>query len=180
MARGRTPHSRAVGRGGAGRARRGALTMGVVAGLLLTALAGCSSAGSSTLGAVAASVSPAGAEVPISASPGAAVSAATSVTVPASSSTPAPPPPPPAPAVLTLTPADGTAAANPGDPITATVADGTLGTVRLVAEDGTEVAGTLADDRRSWTSAANLDYDTDYTLTADATNAARPGTTASA
>lgn len=38
--------------------------------------------------------------------------------------------------------------------------------------------GAIADDRRSWSSTANLDYDTDYTLTADATNAAGVATSA--
>lgn len=159
MGNGRTPRSAVVGTGG--RARRGGTTIGLIGAVLLAAVAGCSSSGSSTLGAVAASVSPAGAEAPLS---------TTASSVPASSSPT--PPPPPAPAVLTVTPASGTPAANPGDPVTATVTDGTLSAVRLIAADGTEVAGAIADDKRSWTSTANLDYDTDYTLTADATNAA--------
>lgn len=145
-------------------------TAAAVGGVLLAAVTGCSGSGPSTLGAVAATVSPAGQEQTLAASIAGAPSASAAPAVTTSpvtvSSAPA------APAVLTVSPTAGTAALSPGDPVTVKVADGTLGTVRLVADDGTEIAGAVSAGQDDWWNTTDLAYDTGYTLTAQATNAA--------
>lgn len=149
--------------------RRGTIAV-LAAGLALAAVTGCSSSNGSTLAAVAVTVSPAGVEQTLTPSgPSAsASSAATPVSVTSSST----PPAPPAPAVLAVAPTDGTTAFAPNEPVTVTVTDGTLGPVTLVAEDGTEVFGAVSPDRRGWWNTTELAYDTSYTLTAQAQNAA--------
>lgn len=168
---------RTIGAGPVARRRpwRRVSTVAVAAGVLLAAVAGCSGSGSSTLGAIAATVSPAGQEQTLTgASAAAAPAPSSSSPVPTVTVSSAPA----APAVLTVSPASGTPALSPGDPVTVTVADGTLGTVRLVADDGTEVAGAVSADQREWWNTTDLAYDTDYTVTAEATNASGAPATA--
>ncbi|MBV6701075.1 Ig-like domain-containing protein [Kitasatospora aureofaciens] len=71
-------------------------------------------------------------------------------------------------AVITVTPADGTAAASFSDPVKVTVTGGTLGTVKVADSTGKELAGQLAADGTSWTSAAAPVSGTKYTVAATA------------
>ncbi|MGK4582733.1 L,D-transpeptidase [Kitasatospora sp. HPMI-4] len=73
-------------------------------------------------------------------------------------------------AKITVMPADGTKDASFTKPVTVTVADGTLGSVRLVDSAGTEIAGRLASDGSGWTSTGRLSSGTRYRLTAVATD----------
>ncbi|MFL6143639.1 MAG: Ig-like domain-containing protein [Labedaea sp.] len=66
-------------------------------------------------------------------------------------------------AKITVAPAPGAADVAPGDPITVTVADGTLGSVTLTNPDGKQVAGQLSADKSSWTTTEPLGYGKTYT-----------------
>jgi lipoprotein-anchoring transpeptidase ErfK/SrfK len=68
-----------------------------------------------------------------------------------------------APATATVQPAGGTTDASPRGPITATVADGTIESVTLSAQDGKPVEGALSADRKTWTATKPLDYGKSYT-----------------
>jgi len=142
--------------------------------LSVTALAACTTptAGGS-LNAVAstaaASAAPAGTAT-------STVSQSSAVTIPAitSSSTPPPPPPPP-PAAVNATPAADAQDVDLLAPISVVASGGTLDAVRLVNAQGEEVpvAGTLAPDGLSWTTAQNeLGYGKTYTITAAMKNVA--------
>lgn len=61
---------------------------------------------------------------------------------------------------------------NPTTPITVTVADGTLESVRLTNPEGKLVEGAMAADRSSWTTAEVLGYSKTYALSVTAQNAA--------
>ncbi len=59
-------------------------------------------------------------------------------------------------AVITVTPADGAAAASFSDPVKVAVSNGTLSSVRVVDSTGKELAGQLSADNTGWTSAAGV------------------------
>ncbi|WP_030258500.1 MULTISPECIES: L,D-transpeptidase [Streptomyces] len=69
-------------------------------------------------------------------------------------------------AVITVTPADGAAAASFSDPVKVAVSNGTLSSVRVVDSTGKELAGQLSADNTGWTSAAAPASGTKYTVTA--------------
>ncbi|MFD4400479.1 Ig-like domain-containing protein [Kitasatospora sp. NPDC058478] len=71
-------------------------------------------------------------------------------------------------AVITVTPADGAASASFSEPVKVTVSNGTLGTVKVTDSTGKELAGQLASDGASWTSAAAPASGTKYTVAATA------------
>ncbi|MFF3071111.1 Ig-like domain-containing protein [Kitasatospora sp. NPDC057904] len=73
-------------------------------------------------------------------------------------------------AVITVSPADGTTAASFSDPVKVTVANGTLGTVKVTDSTGKELAGQLASDGTGWTSATAPVSGTKYTVAATATD----------
>ncbi|HVD29608.1 MAG TPA: Ig-like domain-containing protein [Mycobacteriales bacterium] len=58
----------------------------------------------------------------------------------------------------------------PGDPVEVTVANGTIGSVKLAGDDG-EVRGTLDAAKTTWKSVGQLSFGTRYTVTAEATDA---------
>lgn len=60
---------------------------------------------------------------------------------------------------------------NPGVPVTVSVSDGTLTSVKLVNAEGKSVSGALAADATSWASTEDLGYSKTYTLSAMAVNA---------
>ncbi|WSJ68894.1 Ig-like domain-containing protein [Kitasatospora sp. NBC_01250] len=76
-------------------------------------------------------------------------------------------------AVITVSPADGTPNAAFGKPVTVTVADGTLDSVKVADATGRELAGQLAADGQSWTSTDPLGSGTRYTVAAVATDRAK-------
>lgn len=86
--------------------------------------------------------------------------------------------PPPEPLAVGVAPADKAADVAPGEPVTVTAAGGTITEVVLAGADGKPVAGQLAADGRTWTSAEALGYGKTYTATATAKDAA--GRTATA
>jgi len=150
-----------------------ALSVAGAALLSMTALAACTTAtGGGSLNAVAstaqASAAPAG-----SASPTAGPSSS-AITIPATTSSSTPPPPPP-PAAISGTPAADAEGVDPLAPISVVAAGGTLDAVRLVNAQGEEVpvAGTLAADGLTWTTAPNeLGYGKTYTIIAGMKNVA--------
>ncbi|WP_404868900.1 Ig-like domain-containing protein [Kitasatospora griseola] len=71
-------------------------------------------------------------------------------------------------AVITITPADGATAAPFAEPVTVTVADGTLTSVTVTDSTGKRIAGQSAADGASWTSTAALASGTQYTVAAAA------------
>ncbi|MEV6465791.1 Ig-like domain-containing protein [Kitasatospora sp. NPDC051702] len=71
-------------------------------------------------------------------------------------------------AVITVTPADGSTTASFSEPVKVTVGNGTLGTVKVTDSTGKELAGQLAADGSSWTSAAAPASGTKYTVVATA------------
>ncbi|MEV6975066.1 Ig-like domain-containing protein [Kitasatospora sp. NPDC093806] len=73
-------------------------------------------------------------------------------------------------AVITVTPADGAAAASFSDPVRVTVTGGTLGTVKVTDSTGKALAGELSADGTSWASAAAPASGTKYTVAAAATD----------
>jgi lipoprotein-anchoring transpeptidase ErfK/SrfK len=73
-------------------------------------------------------------------------------------------------AVITAAPAAG-AVISPIQPITVSVADGKLTSVRLVNPEGKSVVGKLAADGRSWKNTEDLGYSKTYRLAAVAENA---------
>jgi lipoprotein-anchoring transpeptidase ErfK/SrfK len=64
---------------------------------------------------------------------------------------------------ITIAPGPGAADVSPADPITVTVADGTIDTVTLTNPDGKQVAGQLSADKTSWVTAEALGYGKTYT-----------------
>ncbi|MCD9876516.1 L,D-transpeptidase [Streptomyces guryensis] len=73
---------------------------------------------------------------------------------------------------VSVTPADGTRKAGFTSPVVVTVADGTLASVKVTGNDGSEMAGSLNDARTRWTSAKNPYSGTKYTVTATPAGAA--------
>ncbi|HEV7204207.1 MAG TPA: Ig-like domain-containing protein [Jatrophihabitans sp.] len=69
-------------------------------------------------------------------------------------------------AVITATAVGGATSANPARPITVSVANGTLSSVKLVNPAGRTVAGSLGPDGKTWTSSEDLGYSRTYKLTA--------------
>ncbi len=80
------------------------------------------------------------------------------------------PTPPPRPvAVVSASPAFGTTAMPPAQPVTIKVARGTIDSLTMAARDGTQVAGKVAADRKAWTLGQNLAFGEVYTVTGTAT-----------
>ena len=71
-------------------------------------------------------------------------------------------------AVVTATPALGDTALAPADPLTITVAQGTITALTVSNPEGAPVKGTLAADKTSWTLAEPLGYGKTYTVTGTA------------
>nr|WP_029114592.1 Ig-like domain-containing protein [Mycobacterium sp. URHB0044] len=63
---------------------------------------------------------------------------------------------------------DGAVGVEVDSPVTVTAVGGVLGTVSLVGEDGTPVAGRLSPDGLTWATTDPLGYNEQYTLTAEA------------
>jgi lipoprotein-anchoring transpeptidase ErfK/SrfK len=74
-------------------------------------------------------------------------------------------------AAVTINPAVGAADISPTQPITVTVADGTISTIALANPEGKPVAGQLSPDKTSWTSTEVLGYGKTYTWTGSADGA---------
>ncbi len=72
-------------------------------------------------------------------------------------------------AVLDVAPGAGASDVDPAAPATVAVTDGTLADVELTGADGEPVGGTLDADATTWTSSAQLAYDTTYTWAGTAT-----------
>jgi lipoprotein-anchoring transpeptidase ErfK/SrfK len=85
----------------------------------------------------------------------------------AASSASASPSPTYPPVSFTTVPANGTANVDPSQPITVTVANGTISSVEL--SGGQTTSGTLSDDKTTWTSNGTLALSTSYTLQIQAT-----------
>lgn len=77
--------------------------------------------------------------------------------------------PPAKPISLSLTPADQAVDFPPGDPITVAATDGKLTQVVLANQEGTQVAGQLGADGRTWQSTEPLGYGKTYVATATGT-----------
>ena len=76
------------------------------------------------------------------------------------------------PASVTADPAFGSQTVGPLQPLKVTVAAGTLTTLKVLAADGSAIAGSFTEDRTSWTSNQRLRYSGVYTATGVATGAA--------
>ncbi len=74
------------------------------------------------------------------------------------------------PAAITITPADGQAAAAPADGISVEVAGGQLTSVEVLDGEGEPVDGTLADGDAAWSTDDVLAFETVYKITVSATN----------
>jgi lipoprotein-anchoring transpeptidase ErfK/SrfK len=74
-------------------------------------------------------------------------------------------------AAVTALPANGTADANPGAPVTMSVANGTIASIQLANPEGKAVAGKLSDDKRTWTATEVLGYGKSYTWSGSAASA---------
>src|SRR5664279_2230300 len=71
-------------------------------------------------------------------------------------------------AVVTATPTLGDTTLAPADPLTITVAQGTITALTVSNPEGAPVKGTLAADKTSWTLAEPLGYGKTYTVTGTA------------
>jgi len=71
-------------------------------------------------------------------------------------------------AVVTATPALGDTTLAPADPVTITVAQGTITALTVSNPEGAAVKGTLSADKTSWTLAEPLGYGKTYTVTGTA------------
>jgi lipoprotein-anchoring transpeptidase ErfK/SrfK len=151
------------------------LSVAGVALLSVTAMAACTTATSGgALNSVASTASASAAPNGTAPAP-AAPSSAITIPTTTSSSTPPPPPPPPPPAAVTATPAADAQGVDPLAPISVVATGGTMDAVRVINAQGEEVpvAGTLAPDGLSWTTAPNeLGYGKTYTITAAMKNVA--------
>src|SRR6478672_8122194 len=63
---------------------------------------------------------------------------------------------------------DGAVGVSVESPVTVTAGDGVLGTVSMINEEGEPVAGRLGPDGLTWSTAVPLDYNKQYTLSAEA------------
>lgn len=79
-------------------------------------------------------------------------------------------PPKPA-AAVTINPAAGAADISPAQPVTVTVADGTITTIALTNAEGKPVTGQLSPDKTSWTTTEALGYGKTYTWSGTADGA---------
>jgi lipoprotein-anchoring transpeptidase ErfK/SrfK len=111
--------------------------------------------------------------------PGASGSAATAGNGAGGTAASAPATPSPSGPAVTITPANGAAAADPSAGITVTAAGGTLRNVTVAAQ-GDPVTGSYSADRTSWHSAWALDVSRSYTVTAIAVSGAGVTTTKTA
>ena len=74
-------------------------------------------------------------------------------------------------ATISVTPADGTKKADFVDPVQVTVTDGTLASVKVTANDGSTLAGSLNAAKTKWTSTKNPYSGTKYTVSVTAEGA---------
>jgi len=72
---------------------------------------------------------------------------------------------------LVAYPANGTHGVSPADPVTVTVADGTLTSVTMTNDEGKVVKGAISADQHSWAVGEDLGYGKAYTVKAKAVNA---------
>jgi lipoprotein-anchoring transpeptidase ErfK/SrfK len=101
----------------------------------------------------------------------AAAGKSTTTTTSSSSNTTEPTTPPPTPVTVTLQPTDGAQDVAPAVPPRVSATNGTLADVALTNPTGKQVAGALAQDRRSWTVTEALGYDKTYTWSGTAIGA---------
>jgi lipoprotein-anchoring transpeptidase ErfK/SrfK len=136
----------------------------VAAAGLIAAVTACTGGTASTAG------NPAAAQSPGSSASGAGHGAGTgaAATAPAASASPSPSPSGP---VVTITPENGTSAADPSRGITVTAAGGTLKDVGVTG-GGAPVPGSYSDGRTSWHSTWALGVGESYSVTAVAATAA--------
>jgi lipoprotein-anchoring transpeptidase ErfK/SrfK len=73
-------------------------------------------------------------------------------------------------ASISVSPAAGTKQVRPDAKVTVTVRKGTIREVRVVDEDGERLAGTLNQEKTGWTATRPLAPNTDYKVTASATD----------
>lgn len=73
------------------------------------------------------------------------------------------------PARMTMTPAAGATGVAPAGPITVTVFNAGIDEVALTGADGTTIAGTIAEDKHTWTATDRPKFGVKYTLTGTAT-----------
>ncbi len=144
------------------RRRRHRWIAGSIAGLLLAAAAGCSTG---SPGALSSAASVTGTQVSTTGAP-ATTSAATASTATTSTTSTTPVPPV---AVVTGQPALNSGDLAPIDPISISVAKGTIDTLTMTNPDGAPVNGTLSADRTSWTVAEPLAFGATYTVAGTAT-----------
>lgn len=74
-------------------------------------------------------------------------------------------------ATVTTQPADGVTDANPVDPVTVKVTDGSITSMKLTSSTGAVVDGTLDDGGHVWTASEELGYGHTYTFSGAATGA---------
>jgi lipoprotein-anchoring transpeptidase ErfK/SrfK len=72
-------------------------------------------------------------------------------------------------ATIKLAPAAGAQDVSPAEPITVTVADGTIESLTLTNPDGKQVAGTLSPDKTAWTATEALGFNKTYAWNGTAT-----------
>ena len=70
---------------------------------------------------------------------------------------------------ITANPRFGAKDVPPNDPVVITVFSATIQNMTMTADDGTSVNGTLAADKKSWSTAERLNYNTKYTVKGTAT-----------
>lgn len=70
-------------------------------------------------------------------------------------------------AAVAIAPA-GSSPISPTTPIVVSVAHGTLGAVTVLSPHGKDVAGTMSEDKKSWTTSEPLGYNSTYQVSADA------------
>lgn len=69
-------------------------------------------------------------------------------------------------------PKDKATEVNPGTPIKVSADNGQVRSVTLVAKDGTEIAGKVSEDQKTWTNTDRLAFNANYTLTSEVIDAA--------
>jgi lipoprotein-anchoring transpeptidase ErfK/SrfK len=92
------------------------------------------------------------------------ITSETQPTATTSSSTSTSTPPPPPKPTATTTPKIGSTGLSPRSAITVSAGNGTITNITLVNDEGTAVKGTLAADKKSWTTAEELGYGRTYTV----------------
>ncbi len=152
------------------RFRRTRVLAGLIAAGVLLATAACTGSTGALSNAQTAGVSPVAAPVTTTVvQPGGGT---TVVTVPGTTAAPmsttSTKPAPPV-ADVTASPAFGDAALSPSEPVTVSVANGTITELKFTNPEGNTVKGTLAKDRASWTLGEPLGYGRTYTVAGKAT-----------